>query len=266
MKERRDDERKSRRRSLPLHANRMQRNQEKRNNDQHRSTRHGSSEVIGSKGPCLHKRRGSQLAEEPSRPHRNNGQLPRDLPNATTTHFKLYEVLLEISIPTTLMDENYRINSTTVLNEWLNTVQHQDSEAGLVPWNNSNLTEILRKMTPQATVWRNYVHGYDANYEGGRPHEWKITLALASSTDMEDIRTELNQWEDGPQWRLATTEERFRNGALDSIFLNEPPRAMDEHSRNGAPGPIILNEPLQDEGPPADDSSSEASSVASFWV
>ena len=175
-----------------------------------------------------------QQKHPPEDPATARGTLP-DTQKAINMQHKMYTIILVVNIPTPV-EKDYLIDSTIALNEWLHAVQDQDNEAGLVRWETTNPTKILREMPLQVTEWLNHVHGFNASNERGETHHWKVNLALASSTKVEDVMTELGKWEDKSRLWAKLADD--------------------------APSGDPRSDVISSDGSPSNDSSSEAS----FWV
>ena len=126
---------------------------------------------------------------------------------ASNFKYKTYKIFLVINTPSPV-EKDYLNDATVALNKWLEVVQAQDKHAGLAIWTTNAPTKVLKEIPPKVTVWEKHVYGFKANKKRGGSHYWRVNLALSSTTKVEEVLKELEQWEDKPrQWtKMAPTQ------------------------------------------------------------
>ena len=124
----------------------------------------------------------------------------------TSITLKVHKIFLVINVPDPIQD--YVKDCTTAINAWLQVVLEQDEHAGLALWTlQGSPRSVLTEMPNKVSVWEKHVYGFRANRKRGGSQYWRVNLALSATTDIKDVLTELQRWEDKPkQWaKLAPT-------------------------------------------------------------
>ena len=124
----------------------------------------------------------------------------------TSITLKVHKVFLVLNVPDPIQD--YVKDCTTAMNAWLQVVLEQDEHAGLALWTSKGSPKnVLSEIPNKVSVWEKHVYGFRANRKRGGSQYLRVNLALSVKTDISDVLTELQRWEDKPkQWaKLAPT-------------------------------------------------------------